>query len=78
MNFLTMLSGGLLVILCGFLLCLPLVPLAAVFFMWLWNDASIYLHTNYSITYWQALKLCFFIYVLKGLLTARVNVSTGN
>lgn len=63
-------------ILIGFILFLPLVPLMAIFFLWLWNNIMSYWHLPHNmITYWQSIKLCFLIYVIKGLLNTRVNFS---
>jgi len=59
----------------GFLIFLPLLPIAALFFMWLWNDVVHYLNIPHIITYWESLKLCFLVYVLRGIFNAKLTVS---
>jgi len=62
----------------SFVLFLAFIPLVALFFLWLWNDVMLYLHLPHTITYWQSIKLCFFIYVIKGLFGMKVTASSSN
>lgn len=66
----------------GFLLnfgvMLLVLPIAALVLHWLWNDIAAALHhTHLAITYWHSLKLCFFIYLLKYLLSIEVTIKTN-
>lgn len=46
------LLAALLVMVGGFLLFFPMLPLIALFFMWLWNDIVQYCDLSHVITYW--------------------------
>lgn len=59
----------------GFLIFLPLIPIAALFIKLTWNMVAECLHSVHTITYLQGLKLCFYLYVLRGLLGIKINVS---
>ena len=58
-----------------FLIFLPVIPLASLFFLWLWNAVVAYLHVPHTITYWKSLKLCFLIYIIRGLFGMKINMS---
>jgi len=62
-------------VLLGFIVFLPLVPLIAMFFLWLWNDVMSYLHLPHIITYWQSVKLCFLLYVIQCLFNVKLSAS---
>ncbi len=62
-------------LLLGLLMLLLVVPLISLFFLWFWNDVVRYLNIPHTITYWQSLKLCFFIYIIKSLFTINVHTS---
>ncbi len=57
------------------LLLFPMLPLAALFFMWLWNAIVTYCDLTHFITYWQSLKLCFLITMLKAFLGLKLEFS---
>ena len=71
----SMVGAALMVALMGFFLFIPLVPILAFFFKLIWNDVMSYLQLHYMITYWQSLKLCFYLYIFRGLLSINVKVS---
>jgi len=52
-----------------------LLPLTALFFMWLWNDVMAILHLLHTMSYWQSVKICFLIYVVKALFSFTVTTS---
>lgn len=69
------LMATLLAMLGGFLLFFPMLPLIALFFMWLWNDIVQYCDLTHFITYWESFKLCFLMYVLRALFGAKIEFS---
>jgi len=51
------------------------LPFLAIFFELAWNATMSYLHlSGNEISYWQALKLSFFIFMAKALLSGSVSV----
>ena len=57
------------------LLCFLMLPWAALFLMWLWNAIASYCDLSHFITYWESLKLCFLITMLKALLSVKLEFS---
>lgn len=61
------------------LLCLVLLPFVAIFFELAWNATMSYLHlSGNEINYWQSLKLSFFIFMAKALLSANISLSSNS
>lgn len=60
-----------------YLVFLIFLPFVAIFFELAWNTIMSYLHlSGNEITYWQALKLSFFLFMAKALLSGTVNLSS--
>lgn len=66
---------ALLIVCASLLLSFLMLPIAALFFMALWNTVVSYCDLSNFISYWQSLKLCFLITVLKALLSVKFDFS---
>ncbi len=61
------------------LMGLIFLPLFAIFFELAWNTVMSYLHiSGHEITYWQSLKLSFFLFMIKALISGSVKVQEKN
>lgn len=61
------------------LMFLIFLPFLAVFLKLLWNTVMSCIHlSGNEITYWQALKLSFFLFMIKILLNNSINISEKN
>lgn len=57
------------------LIFLVFLPFSALFFELAWNAVMSYLHLiNNEINYWQSLKLCFFICMLRAFLKVKIEL----
>jgi len=61
-----------------YLVFLIFLPFLAIFFELAWNTTMSYLHLpENEITYWQSLKLSFFIFMAKALLSGTVSLKSN-
>lgn len=68
----------LMVFVMGFVLFLPLVPIVALFFQLIWNAIAEYLRYPHAITYLESIKLCLYLFILRGLLSIKINYTHNN
>lgn len=76
-NIFKLIIYALLLVVSGFLLFMLFLPIAALFFMWFWNQLCNYVDVIHVISYWESVKLCFYIYIVKALFSANISVSNS-
>ena len=72
-------AGAILIIgmaILSFLISIPLLFIAAIFVKLAWNAVMNYLDLPNNITYFQAVSLCFYFYIIKMLFGIEIKASS--